>query len=183
MGRRPLLVAGCAAVLALSAAAAGAASEAGGHDAVGPVLLALVIILAVAKLGGELFERLGQPAVLGELLCGVALGNLGLLGFDGLEFIGTSPGVALLAELGVILLLFHVGLESNVKEMLAVGVSSLLVAILGVVAPAVLGWAVSAWLLPQEETLVHVFIGATLAATSVGITARVLADLGALARR
>ena len=75
------------------------------------------------------------------------------------------------------------GLESNVGEMLSVGWSSLLVAVLGVIAPFFLGWGVSAWLLPGEETLAHVFIGATLCATSVGITARVLADLGKLSTR
>lgn len=148
-----------------------------------PVLLALVLILAAAKLGGELFERLGQPAVLGELLFGMVLGNLGLLGFSGLDFLRTDPGLEILAQLGVILLLFQVGLESNVGEMLSVGWSSLLVAVLGVIAPFFLGWGVSAWLLPEEETLAHLFIGATLCATSVGITARVLKDLGKLTAR
>ena len=81
------------------------------------------------------------------------------------------------------LLLFEVGLESNVQEMLSVGASSLLVAVLGVIAPFFIGWGVSAWLLPDEELLVHLFIGATLCATSVGITARVLADLGKIATR
>jgi Kef-type K+ transport system membrane component KefB len=158
--------------------------EAASHGGpVVPVLLGLVVILVAAKIGGEVFERLGQPAVLGELLFGIALGNLGLLGFGGLEFLGTSAGLDVLAQLGVILLLFQVGLESNVGEMLAVGWSSLLVAVLGVIAPFFLGWGVSAWLLPGEETLVHVFLGATLSATSVGITARVLADLGKLAAR
>ena len=156
----------------------------GGHGGpVVPVLLGLVIILAAAKLGGELFERIGQPAVLGELIFGMALGNLTLLGFHGLDLLRTAPGLEILAQLGVILLLFQVGLESNVAEMLSVGWSSLLVAVLGVIAPFFLGWGVSAWLLPQEETLTHVFIGATLCATSVGITARVLADLGKLSTR
>jgi Kef-type K+ transport system membrane component KefB len=157
---------------------------AAGHGGpVVPVLLGLVVILLAAKIGGEIFERLGQPAVLGELLAGILLGNLALVGFGGLEFLQSSAGIEILAQLGVILLLFQVGLESNVGEMLAVGWSSLLVAVLGVIAPFFLGWGVSAWLLPQEETLVHVFIGATLSATSVGITARVLADLGKLAAR
>jgi len=120
--------------------------------------------------------------VLGELLFGMALGNLGLLGFGGLEFL-RAPGLEIQAQLGVILLLFQVGLESNVEEMLSVGGSSLLVAVLGVIAPFFLGWGVSAWLLPEEETLAHVFIGATLCATSVGITARVLKDLGKLNTR
>ena len=84
----------------------------------------------------------------------------------------------ILAEIGVIFLLFEVGLESNIKEMLEVGISSFLVALVGVILPMLLGWGVSAWFLPQAGTLVHVFIGATLCATSVGITARVLKDLG-----
>jgi Kef-type K+ transport system membrane component KefB len=158
--------------------------EAASHGGpVVPVLLGLVIILVAAKIGGEVFERMGQPAVLGELLFGIVLGNLGLAGFHGVEILQTSVGIEILAQLGVILLLFQVGLESNVAEMMSVGWSSLLVAVLGVIAPFFLGWGVSAWLLPGEETLVHVFIGATLCATSVGITARVLADLGKLAAR
>ncbi len=148
-----------------------------------PVLLGLVIILAAAKLGGELFERFGQPAVLGELILGVVLGNLTLLGVTDFEFLGTSAGLEILAQIGVILLLFEVGLESNTRDMLAVGWSSLLVAVLGVVAPFFLGWGVAAWLLPEEHTLAHVFVGATLCATSVGITARVLSDLGKVTAR
>ncbi|HEY4597327.1 MAG TPA: cation:proton antiporter [Thermoanaerobaculia bacterium] len=159
------------------------ADGAGRGGPVVPVLLGLVVILVAAKVGGEIFERMGQPAVLGELLFGMVLGNLALLGFGRLEFLQRSVGIEVLAELGVILLLFQVGLESNVYEMLSVGWSSLLVALLGVVAPFFLGWGVSAWMLPEEETLAHVFIGATLAATSVGITARVLADLGKLSAR
>jgi Kef-type K+ transport system membrane component KefB len=163
-------------------AAAGAHGEEGhaeGHgEPVVPVLLGLVIILAAAKLGGELFERVGQPAVLGELLFGIVLGNLTLVGIGAFDFLATNVGIEILAQLGVSVLLFEVGLESNVREMLSVGLSSLLVAILGVVAPFFLGWGVSAWLLPGEDILVHLFIGATLCATSVGITARVLQDLG-----
>ncbi len=161
------------------------AAEAGeGHGGpVVPVLLGLVVVLVAAKLGGELFERIGQPAVLGELIVGMVLGNLALLGFGGFGFLATDPGLEILAQLGVILLLFQVGLESNVQEMLSVGWSSLLVAILGVVAPFFLGWGVAAWMLPEEELLTHLFIGATLCATSVGITARVLADLGKLTAR
>jgi Kef-type K+ transport system membrane component KefB len=148
-----------------------------------PVLLGLVIILAAAKLGGELFERLGQPAVLGELILGVVLGNLTLVGITDFEFLGTSAGLEILAQIGVILLLFEVGLESNTRDMLAVGWSSLLVAVLGIVAPFFLGWGVAAWLLPEEHQLAHVFVGATLCATSVGITARVLSDLGKVTSR
>lgn len=162
------------------------AEEGGEESHGGPVvrvLLGLVLILAAAKLGGELFERIGQPAVLGELVLGMILGNLALFGFTGLEFLQTNQGIEILAQLGVMVLLFEVGLETNVREMMSVGLSSLLVAVLGVIAPFFLGWGVSAWLLPDEELLVHVFIGATLCATSVGITARVLTDLGKVQAR
>jgi Kef-type K+ transport system membrane component KefB len=142
------------------------------------ILLSLTVILLSAKLGGALAERFRQPAVLGELLFGVVLGNLALVGFNGLEYLETSETIAILAELGVIILLFEVGLESNVKDMLEVGWSSFVVALVGVIAPMLLGWGVGAWFLPGANPLVHVFIGATLSATSVGITARVLKDLG-----
>jgi len=165
------------------AAQAPAEPPAGHASPVLPVLLGVVVILTAAKLGGAIFERFHQPAVLGELVFGVLLGNLALFGYTGVEFLGTTEGIEILAELGVILLLFDVGLESNLDEMKSVGASSLVVAVLGVVAPFFLGWGVSAWMIPDEELLVHIFIGATLCATSVGITARVLADLGKLQKR
>jgi Kef-type K+ transport system membrane component KefB len=150
----------------------------GGHeDPVALVLLALAFILLTAMLGGDLLVRIGQPAVLGELLAGVLLGNLALTGYGGLEPLKSDTLIDLLSRLGVILLLFEVGLESTVSQMLRVGLSSLLVATLGVVAPFGLGWAVGAWLLPGSSIFVHAFLGATLSATSVGITARVLQDL------
>ena len=179
------------------------ASETGGHaDPVAPVLLALVVILVTAKLGSEIFERLGQPAVLGELLGGVLLGNLILLNpgwnfFEPLRAANIQEHWAIvvdnLARLGVIILLFEVGLESTVQGMMKVGASALLVAVLGVIAPFILGFGVS-WLfikeLPAELAAivpvgfslnyVHMFIGAVLCATSVGITARVFKDLGKL---
>jgi Kef-type K+ transport system membrane component KefB len=86
----------------------------------------------------------------------------------------------MLARLGVLVLLFEVGLESTVGQMLKVGLPSLLVATLGVITPFALGWGVGAWLLPGHGVYVHAFLGATLCATSVGITARVLKDLGRL---
>src|SRR5205085_8768880 len=133
--------------------------------------------------GGELFERSDQPPVLGELLAGILLGNLVLLGFTGTEPLKTNPTISALAEIGVIILLFEVGLESNLKEMLEVGWSSLLVAIAGVTVLFFLGWGVAAYFMPDAARLVHIFIGATLTATSVGITARVLKDLGRLQTR
>src|SRR5688572_8616711 len=147
------------------------------------VLIGVAVMLVVAKLAGELFERLKQPGVLGELTAGILIGNLILFGFAGAEPLKTDATIAALAELGVIILLFEVGLESDLKEMVEVGWSSLLVAVVGVVAPFFLGWAVSAYFNPGEPQLVHVFIGATLCATSVGITARVFKDLGKLATR
>jgi Kef-type K+ transport system membrane component KefB len=147
-------------------------------EAAATILLALAVILAAAKLGGDLATRLGQPAVLGELTAGVVLGNLTLIGLPGLEAFKTNPTLDVLAQLGVIILLFEVGLESTVRDMLKVGWTALIVAVLGVVTPFALGWGVGAWLLPDHSPYVHAFLGATLTATSVGITARVLRDLG-----
>jgi Kef-type K+ transport system membrane component KefB len=140
-------------------------------------------MLVFAKLGGEIFERLKAPAVLGELFAGIVLGNLVIVGFNRVEPLKTNETIAALAEFGVIILLFEVGLESDLKEMAEVGWSSLLVAVLGVIAPFFLGWGVSAYFIPDEPRLAHIFIGATLCATSVGITARVFKDLGKLATR
>jgi Kef-type K+ transport system membrane component KefB len=147
------------------------------------VLIGVAVMLIVAKIGGEIFERLKQPSVLGELLAGILLGNLVILGFTRAEILKTDATIAALAELGVIILLFEVGLESDLKEMMEVGWSSLLVAVVGVVAPFLLGWVVSAYFIPGAPQLAHIFIGATLCATSVGITARVFKDLGKLATR
>jgi Na+:H+ antiporter len=161
--------------LALAAGVAHAAT-ARGID-MQPVLAALVVVLVGAKLGGDLLERIGQPAVLGELLAGVVIGNLGLLGIHAFDTFRDLPALELLAQIGVLFLLFQVGLETSVRAMAAVGASSLLVATLGVVAPMLLGYLASAALLPTHHPLTHWFVGATLCATSVGITARVLADL------
>jgi len=140
--------------------------------------LVLSLIIAAAKLGGELLGRLGQPPVLGELLMGVLLGNLRLFGITVLEPLRDSSMLRVVAEIGAILLLFEVGVESNLFQLLAVGWSSLVVAALGVIAPMILGYIVSSQLLPDASWLTHLFIGGTLTATSVGITARVLKDLG-----
>jgi Kef-type K+ transport system membrane component KefB len=166
----------CAALLRPQVALAG---DAGSHvDPVGNVALALVIVLIVAKFGGDIAVRLGQPAVLGELIGGILVGVLPLLGFSGLEWLKLDPYLDMLARIGVLILLFEAGLESTVGQMLKVGSSSLLVAVLGVAAPFALGWGVGAWILPEQGPYVHAFLGATLTATSVGITARVLKDLG-----
>lgn len=147
------------------------------------VLVGLAVILIVAKLGGEFFERVGQPAVLGELAGGIMIGNLTLLGLTAVEPLKTNEVIGAFAEVGVIILLFEVGLESNLDEMLKVGWSSLLVASMGIVASFFLGWGVSSYFVPGAPRLAHIFIGATLCATSVGITARVLRDMGKLTTR
>ncbi len=149
-----------------------------GHgDLISSLLLVLVILLPSAKLAGLAAERLGQPAVMGELITGMLLGNLGLVGLHGLDYLKSDPAVEILASLGVILLLFEVGLDSSLAELMKVGLSSLLVATIGVVLPFGLGWLTSAFLLSDHSFYVHSFIGATLCATSVGITARVLQDI------
>ena len=152
--------------------------DVGAHaDPVTPVVMALAIILAAAKLMGHLAAWLGQPAVLGELLAGVVLGSVDLAGIGWFQSIERDATIEIFARLGVVILLFEVGLESTVRDMLKVGWPALFVAFLGVVAPFALGWGVGAWLLPDRSSYVHAFLGATLTATSVGITARVLQDL------
>lgn len=146
------------------------------------VLLSLTIILIVAKFGGHFAHRVGQSGVLAELIIGIALGNLGLFGIRSLEFLKHNEVLEIFSELGVVLLLFEVGLETTVSDMAKVGLSSFLTAVFGVVAPFLLGWAVSSYFLPDAELLVHAFVGATLTATSVGITARVLKDIGKIHR-
>jgi Kef-type K+ transport system membrane component KefB len=154
------------------------ASGSGHGDPAAPVVLALAVILVAAKFGGDLATRVNQPAVLGELLVGVVLGNVSLLGLQLFEPIATNAFIDMFSRVGVIILLFEVGLESTVGQMMKVGVSALLVAVLGVVTPFVLGYFVTRALLPAHSVYVALFIGATLTATSVGITARVLKDLG-----
>jgi Kef-type K+ transport system membrane component KefB len=133
------------------------------------LLLALVIIWIAAKVAGEGMERLGQTAVLGELLAGVLIGP-GVLGL-----VHDSEVLHALAEIGVLILLFEVGLASDLSGLLKAGAQSALVALLGIAAPLAGGFAVM-WMLGYSP-LVGVFVGATLTATSVGVTARVLSDL------
>ena len=142
------------------------------------ILLALAGLLAFAKLGGELVQRLGMPAVLGELTAGIVVGNVDLFGWHGLDLAITDANLAFLGELGVILLLFQVGLESNLGQMAKVGASAFVVACVGVVLPMGLGYGLHAALAPDRTWHTHLFIGAVLTATSVGITARVFKDLG-----
>jgi Kef-type K+ transport system membrane component KefB len=137
------------------------------------LLLALIAIFVAAKFFGELAERLGQPAVLGELLGGV------LIGVSGLNLVDPHDvTIHLLSELGVILLLFLIGLETDLRKLMQVGGPATAVAIVGVALP-LLGGIALGYLL-GFRLMVAVFLGAALTATSVGITARVLSDLGHL---
>ncbi len=147
-------------------------------DPVAGLVLSLALILLVAKLGGDLASRIGQPAVLGELLGGILLGNVPLFGHSLMERLKSDPTLDMLARIGALILLFEVGLESTVAQMLRVGMSSLLVATIGVIGPFILGYGVAAWLVPGSSAYEHAFIGTVLCATSVGITARVFKDLG-----
>lgn len=137
--------------------------------------LAMLLIFGGAKLLAEIAERAGQPAIVGEILAGV------LLGPSVLGWIAPNEMLQLLADLGVMFLLFRVGLEVKPAELLRVSGTAALVAAAGVVLPFILGWGIlSLWGLPQIEAI---FTGAALVATSVGITARVLAAKGLLAAR
>ncbi len=136
------------------------------------ILLSVIIILISAKVFEELAQRVGQPGVLGELIAGIVIGEsvLGLIHPDHtLEF---------LAEIGVILLLFEIGLETEIKELIRVGVDSLLVALAGIALPFALGYVAMRGF--GTDSTVSIFAGATLVATSIGITAKVLSDLGKL---
>ena len=108
------------------------------HVDLGPFLLAFAVALLGAKVFGDLAERIGQPGVLGELLAGVALGP------SVLGLVPLSEGVFLLSEIGVVLLLFEVGLETDLAELMRVGAPALAVALAGMLLPFLGGWAVTA---------------------------------------
>ena len=138
------------------------------------VLLALFIMLAAAKIGAEIFERLRQPAVVGEILAGV------LIGPSVLGWVAPSEIIGMIAEIGVIFLLFMVGLETKPHAILRVGRRALFVGTLGVILPFFAGYWIAMW---WDGSFVEaMFIGAALVATSVGITARVLGSMGLLDR-
>ena len=166
--------------LALAAAAL-IAFGAGDALAAGPAaasqtFLWLAIILFLARLS-SFVEKIGIPAVLGELVTGVVLGNLSLLGLGFFERASGDATLAVFAELGVVILLFQIGLETTVAQLARVGVRAGAVAVIGVAAPFLLGtFVVGPWLMPGLDFGANLFLGATLCATSVGITARVFRD-------
>ena len=156
------------------------------HIDVAHFFLVIISILIFAKVFGELAERIGQPAVLGELIAGTILGA-SVLGIVPSAIAGGSLAevIHLLAEVGVAILLFEIGLETDLKEMFRVGAASGSVAIVGVTLPFALGFGywyffepvIGAGATTASLAMVAIFVGATLTATSVGITARVLTDL------
>ncbi len=138
-------------------------------------LTQLFVVLLAAKVGDEVFKRIRQPTLIGEILGGVIVGPAVLGIYQ------VTPETELFAEIGVVLLLFQVGVETRLGDLLRVGGTAASVGVLGVVLPLSGGLVLGAVLGYPIE--VSVFLGAALTATSVGITARVLGDLGALASR
>ena len=152
-------------------------TPAGHGHSITNTFLWIVIILLAAKFSG-LVERFGQPPVLGELVMGVVLGNLSLVGLQFFEPIKTDTIIKFCAELGVVILLFQIGLESSIQKLLRVGLRATLVACIGVILPFLAGtYFVGPIFFPSLPFNAHLFLGATLTATSVGITARVFQDL------
>ena len=138
-------------------------------------LVDLFVVLLAAKLGDELFKRLGQPTIVGEILAGVVIGS------SVLGLVEPTETLEVFAELGVVFLLFWVGLETKISELAEVGATAALVGVLGFLLP--LGGGVGLGLALGEPAATSIFIGAALVATSVGITSAVLIGLGALETR
>src|SRR4051812_14443355 len=145
------------------------------HSSPDPFLLQLLYIFLSAKICGEMFERLKLPAVLGEILAGVALGPYGL------TLIHPVPAVESIASIGAIFLLFGVGLETHPKDLVSVGRNALTVAIAGVALPFAAGFAFVK--MRAGANTEATFIATAMVATSVGITARVMSDLNVLDTR
>jgi Kef-type K+ transport system membrane component KefB len=138
----------------------------------GNIPLAMLAVFGSAKLFAELFERMKQPGIVGEILAGV------LIGPSVLGWVHPDEVLTALAELGVMFLLFRIGLEVKSSELMRVGRTAMIVAALGVIIPFLLGWGiVRLWGEPHTESI---FVGAAMVATSVGITAQVLASKGLL---
>jgi len=135
-------------------------------------LVSIAVMLASAKIFSELAERIGQPAVLGELIAGIIIGQ------SLLNFIKPNETLYLLAEIGVIILLFEIGLGTDLREIIKVGHKSMLVALVGVVVPFAAGYFFCRAV--GMSNTVAMFIGAALTATSIGITSRVISDIGEL---
>lgn len=135
----------------------------------------MLTIFATAKLLAELFERFGQPGIVGEILAGV------LIGPSALGWIAPNELLASLSDIGVMFLLFRVGLEVKPAALLKLGGIATFVAMCGVIVPFLMGWGLLAWW--GQPTIEAIFVGAAMVATSVGITARVLSSKGLLQER
>jgi Kef-type K+ transport system membrane component KefB len=145
-------------------------------DPIAHLALVLAVLLVAARLGGELAARASVPQVLGELVAGVVLRAIPGTAF--FRELATDPAVDVLARLGALVLLFDAGLALAVRDVLRVGGAATRVALLGTVASLALGFAVATWLLPAAPASTRAFLAGALSATSVGVGARVLKDLG-----
>ncbi len=142
------------------------------------IFIVLAAILVAAKIF-HLIEKIKLPPVVGELVAGIFLGNLTLLGFHYFDEVIANDVVSFLAEMGVIILLFQIGLESNAQELTKVGGKSIRVALIGAFLPFILGsYLIGPMLLPGQSMATYLFLGAALAATSVSIPSKVLMDMG-----
>jgi len=166
-------------LLAAAALVPGLAMASGVSETFTRTSLLLILMITAADVCGYIFERLGMAEILGEIYAGIMLGNLALIGIDfnlG-ELLRSSEFMVYSSELALVLLLFLVGLESDMRALLKVGSNALAVAFTGVALPVSLGLAAGA-VLSYGTGVEGWFVGATLAATSVGITAKLLGDNG-----
>ena len=145
-----------------------------GAPTVAELLLQLFILVVAVQFMGWLFRRFGQPAVIGELVAGV------LIGPSVFGWVHEGHTLEFIAEVGAVFLLFMVGLETRLKDVMAVGKEAFLVAVTGVILPFIGGYYFS--VISGHDQVASLFFGAALVATSVGITARVLQELGVLSR-
>jgi Kef-type K+ transport system membrane component KefB len=152
----------------------------GSSERITETFIWIAVLLLLAKIAG-LIEKVGQPPVLGELLMVIVLGNLVLVGVPWFESAKHNELLEFLAQLGVVILLFQVGLESNVTEMAKTGWRAFWVAVISVTVPFISGtYLIGPLIMPGLSHNAYLFLGAALTATSVGITSRVFQDLGKL---
>ncbi|MCA9333119.1 cation:proton antiporter [Candidatus Saccharibacteria bacterium] len=168
-----------------SVAFASSSGESSEHHIIhfGIVFAMLAIVLMAGKVG-NVIERIGIPAVLGELLAGIVLAALGYFGLNIVGEIQASSFIAFVASFGALLLLFSIGLESKLNEITKVGFNALIVALIGVALPFIAGaFLLAPIFYAHESTNAHLFLGASLVATSVGITASVFKSMNILKTR
>ena len=139
------------------------------------ILLEFVLVIGLSLFGRAVAKALEQPVVFGELLVGLVCSTL--VRFGGGSFVGVAHDLSLFAELGIVLLMFHIGLDTNVKDLIANGPQAMKVAAVGVIAPLGLGLLTSYFLISNGGFTTHLFVATALCATSVGLTARLFADM------